>query len=460
MTLIRHLLFLLVFTVLPVTPLRAEEPTLRDEVRRLLTDLDAADRATRADAERRLLELGPAVLPWLPPPELLPDVSVREAVRRVRIDLERRQARQSAEASRVTLHGKMSLHDALRAITRQTGNVMELSREAAALGDHTVQPDCEQEPFWPCLDRLIEPLRLEYALEGSAKEVVLMPRDDKANAIRVAYSGPFRIAVTKAELRPNLTNRSQSIVRLQLLISVEPRLRPLFLHFAAKDVEAYTAQEFQNMGRFKESGGLRPPLAGFERTLNGVSLRPLNPEAEYELPLGDGGRHLTVQLDYLTPRSQEPKTINLKGKMLLQTAAGAEKIVFQDLPQATGVARRRGGVTVRMQRVEFTKETDGDGTQADIAVAVVYDTGGPAFESHRTWLLHNAVWMQSPKGQIVEPADLRTNLQTNGGVAVEYRFEHLSADAAQWAFVYEAPTLLINIPLNLRLDAVPVTRRS
>lgn len=429
----RFLLPLLILTAMPIVTLRAEEPTMRDEVRRLLAELDAADRAARADAERRLLELGPAVLPLLPPPELLPEVSVREAVRRVRIDLERRQARQSAEASRITLHGEMTLHDALRAITRQTGNVIELSREAVAFGSRIVQTDCEQEPFWPCLDRLIAPLGLEYSVEGGAKEAVLVPRDDAANAIRVAYSGPFRIAVTKAELRPNLADRSQSIVRVQLLISVEPRLRPLFLQFAAEDVSAQSA--------------------------NGDALKPLNPEAEYELPLGDGGRHLTVQLDYLTPRSQEPEAINLKGKMLLQTAAGAEKIVFQDSPRAAGVARRRGGVTVRMRRVEFTNEADGNGTQADIAVAVVYDTGGPAFESHRTWLLHNAVWMQSPKGQVVEPSDLRTNLQTNGGVAVEYRFEHLPADASQWVFVYEAPTLLINVPLELQLDAVPVMPR-
>ena len=76
-------------------------PNLRDAdaappdaaaVERLVEQLDAGTLVERRSAELKLLKLGPDVLPLLPAPELLPNASVREAVRRIRIRLERDQA--------------------------------------------------------------------------------------------------------------------------------------------------------------------------------------------------------------------------------------------------------------------------------------------------------------------------------------------------------------------------------
>jgi hypothetical protein len=116
--------------VLPETPVVTAGPTdstveLEQEVRRLLADLAGETRARRLAAEKRLLELGPKVLPFLPASELLPTVSIREAVRRIRVELERVQARESVLPSRVTLAGKQSLAETLAELTRQTGNRLD-----------------------------------------------------------------------------------------------------------------------------------------------------------------------------------------------------------------------------------------------------------------------------------------------------------------------------------------------
>ena len=100
-------------------------PDLEQEVRRLLKELAGDTRMQRMEAERRLLSLGPKVLPHLPAPELLPSNSVREVVRRIRLELERAAAVDSVRPSLVTLAGTESLEDALAAITRQTGNLVE-----------------------------------------------------------------------------------------------------------------------------------------------------------------------------------------------------------------------------------------------------------------------------------------------------------------------------------------------
>src|SRR4029077_17059752 len=95
-------------TVVTAKP-AARSPELEQEVRQLLSDLASDTRSRRVAAEKRLIELGPGVLALLPAPELLPSVSVREAVRRIRFELERAGARESVLPSRVTVQGKMSI---------------------------------------------------------------------------------------------------------------------------------------------------------------------------------------------------------------------------------------------------------------------------------------------------------------------------------------------------------------
>src|SRR5262249_43432274 len=103
----------------PNTAAGDEASALEREVRQLLDDLGAATRAQRLAAEKRLFELGPKVLPLLPPSDLLPTISVRQAVHRIRVELERIAARESVLPSRVTLKGELSLADTLAEMTRQ-----------------------------------------------------------------------------------------------------------------------------------------------------------------------------------------------------------------------------------------------------------------------------------------------------------------------------------------------------
>src|SRR5262245_30969960 len=105
---------------------------LPQQVRKLLRDLDADERAVRVNAERELLDLGPEILPLLPAPELLKSAGVRGAVAQIRITLERRKARESVLPSRVTLEGKLPLKQVLQGISQQTGNSLDANTLSAA----------------------------------------------------------------------------------------------------------------------------------------------------------------------------------------------------------------------------------------------------------------------------------------------------------------------------------------
>ncbi len=100
-----------------------------------------------------------------------------------------------------------------------------------------------------------------------------------------------------------------------------------------------------------------------------------------------------------------------------------------------------------------------DGTQkATVQIAVSYETGGPAFESHRTWIYHNRVYLETKTGKRIERSkSFTTKLQADGGVAVGYTFENLTNDPAAYRFVYVAPTLILNVPVEFEFKNISVS---
>lgn len=414
--------------------------TLRATIDELLRELEAPTLAERTRAERKLLDLGPDVLPLLPAPELTPKVFVREAVRRVRVQLERRAAKESALASRITLSGETTVVELLSQFTKQTRNRVELSDKARDAGKTSLTVDFDDRPFWECLDEVCERLQLRVEFDAQRTSLMLVPRTTGDPVeLAVQQTGPFRLAIHSAEIRPVVGAADRRLLRVAGRIAVEPRLRPLFLHFATSEMKGSVVE--------------------------GKSLAPWNPAARYEHPVSDAGREVPVQFDYLLPRAADqddkaaPTKINLSGRIALQLAAGTERIVFDKTSQTPGASRRRGGVTVRLREVKFeplAAAKPADQLRAEIGVAVSYDTGGSAFESHRTWMFHNAVYLETEAGRRIDFTEYDTNQQADGAVAVGYRWDKLPAPATQYKFVYEAPTLILDLPLDVKLDGIKI----
>jgi hypothetical protein len=404
-------------------PRPASDDALKVRVERLIARLDAPTRQARVGAERDLTSLGPDVLPLLPPPELLPRIAVREAVRRVRIALQRTKAIASMRPSHITLKGDFTLAKILTEVSAQSGNRIDFSALPRKILSREHRVEYDKRDFWPALDELIARASLDYSHDGDADQIRLIER--KKNAApdaAVTYSGPFRIAVANARLRSFPNRGPFRIVRVNYRVRAEPRLRPLFVKYRGHDFAA------------KSSAGRQ--------------LAPFSPDARPEIPLGEGGRHLNLHSDFRVMPDAIPTALSFHGKLTLTAAAGAERIEFTRLEQAAGTARRRGGVTVKLQKIEFGKAAVA-GRSARLRVVVSYDVGGPAFESHRTWIFHNHVYLQaSDGGRIERDGVFYTNLQTDGAVVVEYGFRHLKANPSEYRFVYVAPTLLVKLPIE------------
>lgn len=416
-------------------------PQLEEDVRQLVADLDAATRAKRSAAELRLLELGPAVLPFLPAPELLPSFSVRETVQKVRFQLERRKARESVLAARVNLRGRKPLTAWLTELARQSGNLLDGSNLPVGVQQQELEMESPDGSFWPVLDSLSAKARVQYRFDTTSGALKLIPIDaqDRAPSVVVAYDEAFRVTAAPAQVRELFGVKDHQLWRVPLTIITEPRLRPLFLKYAAADLIGRTADD-------------RP-------------LEPLNPAARYELALGEGGREARMQLDFRVPVAETGRSLSLTGKLNVTLAAGSEKIRFTNLSRLlgqreAGIAKRRGGVTVTLNRAALRKSSAEGGEQELLVnVAVTYDTGGPAFESHRSWMLHNEVHLEGPRGErIALNGGFDTTLQADGAIGLEYRFKDLPAPLPDFAFVYSAPTLIVDVPVAFELKSVPVER--
>jgi hypothetical protein len=224
-------------------------------------------------------------------------------------------------------------------------------------------------------------------------------------------------------------------LRVEVGLTAEPRLRPLFLQYAAADQKAIDR--------------------------SGAVLAPFSPSANIEAPLGDGRKQSRLQLDFDLPQAEIGPTVDLRGKLRLMTAAGSAAIRFGNLDKlarekSLAIARRRGGVTVTLERVELERVPD-DRQQARVRISVTYDSGGPAFESHRTWILHNEVYLETPGGErIALNGGVEMTLQADGAVGLEYTFARLPRDLAGYAFVYIVPTLIVDVPIEYEIQSVRV----
>ena len=88
---------------------------------------------------------------------------------------------------------------------------------------------------------------------------------------------------------------------------------------------------------------------------------------------------------------------------------------------------------------------------------MTYDTGGPAFESHRSWILHNEVYLEDPAGKRVPlNGGSETTQQGDGSLGIEYRFVDLPDPLPEYTFVYVAPTLIVDVPIEFEIQSVPV----
>jgi hypothetical protein len=380
----------------------------------LVRDLDSPERARRAAAEQSLLDMGADVLELLPPPDLVDSVAAREALRRIRVKLELQAAEASVEPSRVTLAGPITLRAAIGELANQTDNRLSVEGLPDSVLDRSLDLELDDAVFWRAVDTIARTAGVGWTVHDEDGSVQFVPAGGAPLPVSLSAATAYGVAVEAVTLRDDT-------LRVEFEVSAEPRLRPLFVEIADADFAAARAGQ---------------PLPLF------------SPKARTELPMTSRAPARFAVLFQRPDFLGAGDAFGLRGKVVVHTAAAPTDVRFDDLTARGRVARRRGGVTVTLERVRWLPSPDGQG--ARIAMSVAYDAGGPEFESHRTWIYHNEVYLEDPDGRRYPVNDgFDTTAQANGGVALEYRFKELpDRPPSDWQLIYVAPTLLVDVPVE------------
>lgn len=400
---------------------------LRKAVEGHIENLASDSRSVRLKAEQSLLKLGPRILPLLPPPELISDVAVREIVRRIRIRLDHAAAKESVQASRVTLKGERPVEEILVAVVKQTGNDIDASKLPAAVKRKTLKVEFKDETFWTVLDDVAKRAGFTFAESSNTDDdnggLVLRVAKKDDRTLTADNSTAYRVAVHSAKWKPLFGDDANRLLVLNWSVTAEPRLRPLFVKYIGKDVAATAAK--------------------------GKPLPAFSSEAKLEIPVATRAEAIPLRTALVVPKSANVKEVAFQGKLQILTAAASESIAFRNLPKLKGAAKRRGGVTVTIRDLGIGNN------ETSVGIAVAYDTGGPAFESHRTWVFHNRVSIQTKDGKRIDPRPgFKTTLQRDGAIGVRYDFELSKKKAAKASFHYVAPTLLIDVPVEFSFKKI------
>ncbi len=406
----------------------AVDDDLPREVRGLVQQLGAARLAEREAAERKLTELGPAVLDLLPETTDRTAAEIRQRLGRIRQKLQRAAARSAAKASTVTLGGQaMRLSAILDAIGKQTGNKIVLSdRLGSETGKLELNVDFDKTPFWKALDSVLDQAKLTVYAFGMERAITVVTRTETQlpRSAKACYSGPLRFEAVRIDARRELRDPANQSLRLVVEIAWEPRLAPICLKQSVADVKAV-----DEAGR---------PLT--MESLQAVLEVPVNPEltaVELTLPLA------------LPPRSVREIAL-LEGTLEALLPGRVETFRFDKLTTAKSVEKRVGAATVVLEQVRR------NGPVWEVLIRVRFDKAGGALESYRGWIFNNPAYLEGSDGKPIPNDGFETTHRTENEVGIAYLFE-LDGPPTDHSFVYKTPGTIISarFPYTIRGVKLP-----
>ena len=198
---------LLIATALAGQAPAADVDALKAEVRTLVRQLDSPRLEKRQSAEKRLVELGPEVLPLLPEPNADLTAEVKQRVDSIRHQVQETAAKTSAQASPITLHspGDEAVENPRRTTeTERQPHHRRRGNGPAGPADPELKVDFDSTPFWQALDDGLDQAGLSVYRFGQQHALCIVPRSpgQVPRTGRASYSGPFRFEADPHLRRP------------------------------------------------------------------------------------------------------------------------------------------------------------------------------------------------------------------------------------------------------------------
>lgn len=392
------------------------------EVRRVLRALDSDKAVERDAAEKRLIELGSSVIPFLPEISSTTSGELKIRLQRIRDQLQTTKIETFFEASLLTLNGKMKVAEALAEITKQSGNVITLENGEAGAGVE-IELTADKQPFWKVMDDLLSQARLRINTFSAVEGMALVP--DYENSIVPGplpnSSGPFQVRVMSAQTSMQFGGRSPGQLDVSLQVNWEPRLKPLYVQLPMATMKAVVAE--------------------------GGELQSSNPAANPEIPVNSAGSSTQIDLQFARPPRSARKLDKLSGEFVVAVPSEKHKYVFENFGNGKRQSEKFGEVTVTLENARR------NGSVFEMRMLAEFEESQGALDSFRGWILSNRAYLLDSKQNRIENVGLQTYAVTSDAVGVAFLFQ-INSDPNDYVLVYESPGMITRQTVKFELENI------
>lgn len=416
----------------------AEADQLEGQVARYVRMLGADTLKVREESEKKLLELGPSILPYLPVPNPRMSNELRSRLQRTIDQLQGQQAAAATAGSTVTLNvDKVKLSDVLKTLEEQSGNAFVDHR--GEMGQDVTDPAItlavKDMPFFEAVDLVLEQAGLTvfpYATGDDGfplRKIALVDQNTPSMWRRkyVSYDGAFRFEAVDLQATRGLRDNDESKLTLEIDAAWEPRLSPIS---ASIDFSGVVA----------ELGEGQDPLAvlrGGKQSLDmyGTSVR---------FPI-------TLQL----PSRDVTEIKQIRGKISALLPGRIETFRFEKLTNLgdDGLSKKQGDVTVFVENVRKNRDV------WEVRLRAKFENDAGAFESHLAgWVANNELYLVSakdPEKKIEYDADEDSDAVASTGAGFMFVLDdgdHIS----NYHLVYKTPAALVSREVKFEIKNLPL----
>jgi len=397
-----------------------ERDILEKKVAKLSSDLDNAKQAIRDAAEAELRAIGPSIIEFLP--AIGSDASAEWKMRldRIRDSLEKQEMQEFTLPTTVTLSGSMTGREALTKIAEETGNTIKL--EELPTLDREVVTDFEATPFWEAFDEVLDQLELTVA-GGDGETMQLMPRAVNA-PLRISaagYSGVFRLEPLTVQKTQQLQSPAQNSLQIQVLLSWEPRLAPVFVKF---------------------------PMDSIELVCDDGQVLQSKMTAEETEFVPTGGSQLLVGLNFILPERTAKKVLRWNGKVFVSIPGKPATLEFDELTKEGRKTATVGNLKVVLEKARKNRDI------YEVLVGISLNAEGEG-TSFRGWTnTHEAFLIDKDKKRL-EHVGWSTTRMTDKEIGLSYLFDvEKGLDGCK--FMYRAPGNVVDQTAEFVLEDVPL----
>ncbi|MCA9212178.1 MAG: hypothetical protein KDB27_03860 [Planctomycetales bacterium] len=403
----------------------SEANDVQDKVDRLVRQLDARDRADRVAAEQSLIDMGPTILPLLPEIDASTSSEKKDRLTRIRSELEKGTAVQSADASTITLSGRMSLGDFLTKVREQTNNnVADFRNRFGEGGDVEIDVDLKDEPFWKAMDSVLDQTGLTvFNSSGELRTVALTSRNpgERDRSGFAEYSGPFRIEATEISTQRNLRSPAIQGMRIRLDVLWEPRLTPLLI---------------------------RQPYANLKVvTDDGNELASTVPDGSAEIPVQSTVAGVDLVIPFDLPDRSADQIDSLSGTLYALIPGKQVQFEFEKLENARDIAQRQSGVTVTLDRVIKNRDI------YEVRIRVKLAQNAAQRQTHLDWASNNIVQLVGKDGKKVDEPNFEPYFEREGEIGYRYLFP-LDDEIKNYKLLYKTPASMVEVPVQYELKNI------